>query len=186
MKTIFLKTVFLIEWFATLFSWPLLAVMSSNSHSVAPSICLIHSYELVQQLNNSFTSTSFFHVNWSVSSSLTATISSVIPAPLRHLSHLRSEILSACFIHTCNGWLRSNGDLKYDKSICWTQIESVTPTTAIDHNHTIMKWWDTLALWGGVGCFGKMAHVKPHLYKWALDLSQSRGWKTRYIKSWHI
>lgn len=153
--------------------------MSSNSHLVAPSICLIRFYQLVQQLNNSFTSTGFqvfpllIRVKWSVSSSLTATISSVIPAPLTHLSHLRSEILSACFIHTCNGWLRSNRDLKYDKSICWTWTESVTPTTAIDHNHTIMKWWDTLALWGG--CFGKMAHVKPHLYKWALDLSQSRG-----------
>lgn len=104
----------------------------------------------------------------SVSSLLAAS-----PSPLRHLIPLISEISSPRFIHTCNAWLRSNGDLKYDKSICWAQIESVTPTTAIDHNHTIMKRWDTLALWGG--CFAKMAHVKPHLYKWALDLSQRRG-----------
>lgn len=141
------------------------AVMSPSSHMVAPSICHIHF--CWRSLFDSSISTSFQLCYYS-RLCVFECFSLISLSPLRHLIHHICEIL-----YTCNVWLRSNGDLEYDKSICWAQIESINSTTAIHHNHTIMKRWDTLALWGG--CLAKMAHVKPHLYKWALDLSQSMG-----------
>lgn len=96
------------------------------------------------------------------------------PSSLSVPSGIISEI-SSLLLHSCRRGL-IKVDLKYDKSICWSASERICH---LHHNRIIMGRWDTPALWGG--CFAKMAHVKPHLYKWALDRSQGGGSKTPYI-----